>query len=94
MIQLKTGALFGASAAAGALCAGVREAAIDAFMSWGVRVGECFQAIDDLDDGDRPQSERETIKNECLQVKAAAYELDPRLSSGATKLLVDTILAV
>jgi geranylgeranyl pyrophosphate synthase len=94
MIQLKTGALFGASAAAGALCAGVREAAIETFVSWGVRVGECFQAIDDLDDGDRPQSEREIIKNECLEVKKAAHELDPRLASGSTKLLVDTILAV
>ena len=94
MIQLKTGALFGASAASGALCAGVRDAAIDQFRSWGVRVGECFQAIDDLDDGDRLESDRESIKNECLEVKKAVCELDLRLASGMTTYLVDTILAV
>jgi len=94
MIQLKTGALFGASAASGALCAGVRDAAIDHFISWGVRVGECFQAIDDLDDGDRPERDREVIRKECHEVKKTACELDPRLASGATISLVDAILAV
>jgi geranylgeranyl diphosphate synthase type II len=94
MIQLKTGALFGASAAAGALCAGVRDAVIDRFTSWGVRIGECFQAIDDLDDGDRPGSDREVIRDECQQVKQAAHDLDPRLAFGTTISLVDAILAV
>jgi geranylgeranyl pyrophosphate synthase len=68
MIQLKTGALFGASVACGALAAGVFDAHVEEFYTWGVRVGECFQALDDLDDGDRAEKERGQIAAECQQV--------------------------
>jgi geranylgeranyl diphosphate synthase type II len=93
MIQLKTGALFGAAAASGALCAGIRDAAVDEFRLWGVRVGECFQALDDLDDGDRKAEDRDGIHKECISVKEALQELHPRLASGVTRSLIDTILA-
>ncbi len=68
MVRLKTGVLFGASASCGALCAGVRDGEISAYFEWGVRVGECFQALDDLDDGDRGESERPDIERACRAV--------------------------
>jgi geranylgeranyl pyrophosphate synthase len=68
MIRLKTGALFGASVACGALAAGVFDARVEEFYTWGVRVGECFQALDDLDDGDRAEAERGQIVAECQKV--------------------------
>jgi geranylgeranyl diphosphate synthase type II len=68
MIRLKTGILFGAAASCGAICAGIRDADISSYFEWGVKVGECFQALDDLDDGDRPESERPDIQRECREV--------------------------
>ena len=92
MIRLKTGALFGASAASGALAAGVFDARIDSFFSWGVRVGECFQALDDLDDGDRPETERNQIEAECRTV-SLQLERDCGISpSGLTGCIAKMIL--
>lgn len=65
MIRLKTGVLFGAAAACGAVCAGAREERVERFFSWGTRVGECFQALDDLIDGDAPQSEKPRVVARC-----------------------------
>lgn len=65
MIRLKTGYLFGAAASCGAMCAGVRDGDISTYFNWGVRVGDCFQALDDLDDGDRPEEQRGDIEREC-----------------------------
>jgi geranylgeranyl diphosphate synthase type II len=67
MVRLKTGILFGAAASCGAICAGIRDADIASYFEWGVRVGECFQALDDIDDGDRPESERTDIQRLCLE---------------------------
>lgn len=92
MIRLKTGALFGASVACGALAAGVFDARIDSFFSWGLRVGECFQALDDLDDGDRPKSERAQIEAECRAV-SSQLERDCGISpSGLTGCVSRMIL--
>lgn len=68
MIRLKTGVLFGSAVACGAICGGIAEAAIDHYFDWGVRVGECFQALDDLDDGDSPEKERATLMKRCVAV--------------------------
>ena len=92
MIRLKTGALFGAAVACGALCAGERNSRVQEFYRWGVRVGECFQALDDLDDGDRPASDREMIQRECSAVREAALHLAPSLAHGVTAQCVDMIL--
>jgi geranylgeranyl diphosphate synthase type II len=91
-IRLKTGALFGASVALGALCAGVRDGALSQYTAWGTRVGECFQALDDLDDGDRPQDDKAAVESECLAVREAVSELDPRLSGGTTQAVLSLIL--
>ena len=92
MIRLKTGVLFGASAACGALAAGAFDARIESFFSWGVRVGECFQALDDLDDGDRPESERAQIEAECRSV-FAQLERECRVApSGLTGCVAKMIL--
>jgi len=91
MVRLKTGALFGASVAAGALCAGVRDGALAEYVAWGSRVGECFQALDDLDDGDRPEKDRAAIIKECTAVRQAGHALDARLTKGTTQAVLDLI---
>ena len=62
MIELKTGALFGASLACGAICAGATDDVVEALKSWGVRLGVLFQKLDDVDDGERDRSEVESVK--------------------------------
>lgn len=94
MIRLKTGALFGAAVECGALCAGVRDSALFSFRDWGIRVGECFQAIDDLDDGDRPRSDGDVIKGECQQVQHEAEALHPSLTTGITSSVVRMVLQI
>lgn len=94
MVRLKTGALFGAAAGCGAVCGGVREALLDEYIAWGTRVGECFQALDDLDDGDRKPEDRGAIESECREVLKAAASLNPRLWEGATKKVVERIFGV
>ena len=94
IVRLKTGALFGAAAASGALCAGVRAGALGEYWSWGTRVGECFQALDDLDDGERSQSDLTTVKEECKKTKEALGLLDTRLASGRTTVVLDSILGL
>ena len=92
-VRLKTGALFGASVACGALCAGVRDALLGEYLAWGVRVGECFQALDDLDDGDRPEGDRAAICAECADVSSVAQALDERLKSGVTSAVLARIMS-
>jgi geranylgeranyl diphosphate synthase type II len=91
-IRLKTGALFGASVALGALCAGVRDSALSQYAAWGTRVGECFQALDDLEDGDRPKEDKAFVESECRAARQAVSALDPRLSSGSTQAVLNLIL--
>jgi farnesyl diphosphate synthase len=93
-VRLKTGALFGAAVASGALVAGVAEARLEDFWRWGVRIGECFQALDDLSDGDKPASERDAVHNDCRVLRQQVGERDSRLASGTTARLMDNILAL
>jgi geranylgeranyl diphosphate synthase type II len=92
MIRLKTGFLFGAAASCGAICAGIRDADIGSYFEWGVKVGECFQALDDLDDGDRPESERADIQRECRDVlrdlSTSLGVPDSGVSHGVTRLIL------
>ncbi len=92
MIELKTGALFGASVGCGAICAGIREAVLGDFIGWGSRVGECFQAFDDLDDGDRPESDRGEIDRQRESIVKDAAKLDSRLLAGVTGDVLKLIL--
>jgi farnesyl diphosphate synthase len=94
MISLKTGALFGAAVACGALCAGQHDARLSEYYRWGVRVGECFQALDDLDDGDRPESDRAGIQKECGEVHAMANSLHSSLRGGVTSTVLSLIMPV
>jgi geranylgeranyl diphosphate synthase type II len=92
MIRLKTGILFGAAASCGAICAGIRDADIATYFEWGVTVGECFQALDDIDDGDRLESERAEIQGECLRVlrdlTGSLGVPDAGVSHSATRLIL------
>ena len=92
MIRLKTGVLFGSAVACGALCAGVYEAAVDRYFQWGVRVGECFQALDDLDDGDRPEGDRAVIQRDCEVVTQEVEELFAASAGEMTREALRAIL--
>jgi hypothetical protein len=92
LTRLKTGALFGAAAGSGAVCAGIRDSLIDGYLAWGIRVGECFQALDDLDDGDRQIGDREAIALECSDVIEDAARLNERLAVGVTSVIMAQIL--
>jgi geranylgeranyl pyrophosphate synthase len=52
LMELKTGALFGAAAASGAVCADTDDQVTTQFYVWGKKVGVLFQKLDDLADGD------------------------------------------
>lgn len=52
LMELKTGALFGASAACGAICADLDDGAVGRYLDWGRRLGVLFQRLDDIQDGD------------------------------------------
>jgi geranylgeranyl diphosphate synthase type II len=95
MVRLKTGILFGAAASSGAICAGIRDADITSYFEWGVKVGECFQALDDLDDGDRPESERVDIQERCLEVlrdlTASLGVLKGGVSHGVARLILGVV---
>lgn len=92
MVRLKTGALFGAAVGCGAVCAGVRESILHEYIAWGTRVGECFQALDDLDDGDRSNADRVSIKSECESVASTMERLNERLVGGVTREVVTLIV--
>lgn len=94
MVQLKTGALFGAAVGCGAVCAGVRESILHDYVTWGTRVGECFQALDDLDDGDRLDDEQVSIERECRGVMNDMARLDKRLVEGVTRDVVTATLEI
>lgn len=51
---LKTGGLYAAAAAMGALCAGAGDADVDALERWGLQFGIAFQHADDVLDDDQP----------------------------------------
>lgn len=50
IINLKTGALFGAAAKVGAIAAGASRAVMTLAFEWGARVGEAYQIADDLEE--------------------------------------------
>jgi geranylgeranyl diphosphate synthase type II len=62
--ELKTGALFGFSAACGAICAAINPDDLLAVYDWGVRVGVAFQKLDDIEDGERSRDEKEVVAND------------------------------
>jgi len=92
MIRLKTGALFGAAVGCGAICGGITELILDNYIAWGTRLGECFQALDDIDDGELGVAELVSIKQQCDAVLKEIEALDPRLEQGVTQLVAGQII--
>lgn len=72
LMELKTGALFGASAACGAICADLDDAGVKRFYEWGQKVGVLFQKLDDLHDGD---GARDASFNRDTEVEGLRAEL-------------------
>jgi geranylgeranyl pyrophosphate synthase len=68
MIELKTGALFGAAMACGAICAGVSSEVVQQFYRTGVQIGVNFQRIDDIHDGEGDGAECGDIRNELREL--------------------------
>jgi geranylgeranyl pyrophosphate synthase len=75
MIELKTGALFGAAMACGAICAGVSSEIVQRMYHVGVRVGVNFQKIDDIHDGERQDSEMAEIREDLAALMKSLDEL-------------------
>jgi geranylgeranyl pyrophosphate synthase len=94
MVRLKTGALFGACAESAAICAGFHHTELFRFAAWGVRVGECFQALDDIEDGDRVSSDITQVALQCQDLRRQAQEeLSPNLSTlAATTEILNLIV--
>jgi len=72
VLELKTGALFGFAATAGAISADRDLNLIEQLHNWGVRVGVAFQKLDDIEDGERSQDEMPAIER---QVQALIGDL-------------------
>ena len=66
LMELKTGALFGASAAAGVSCGGLSPEKSEAFFAWGVKVGVLCQRLDDISDGDGTSGDGFDATRECV----------------------------
>jgi geranylgeranyl pyrophosphate synthase len=52
LMELKTGALFGAASACGAICGDRDDQSVRRFHEWGKKLGVLFQRLDDISDGD------------------------------------------
>jgi len=80
----KTGALYAACGAMGALLAGAEDATVDKLESWGLKFGIAFQHADDVLDDDQPAlraqalARIETLVRQCMDLTAEfGCEADP-----------------
>ncbi len=78
LMELKTGALFGAAAACGAVCADCDDGVIDQFRAWGTRLGVLFQRLDDLADGDGTSATAWNKEKEIHDLRSELRALHPR----------------
>ena len=72
LMELKTGALFGAAAASGAVCADTDDQVTTQFYVWGKKGGVLFQKLDDLADGD---GTTDLTFNRDIEIEALLSEL-------------------
>jgi geranylgeranyl pyrophosphate synthase len=94
VMQLKTGALFGAAFGSGAICGGVSEAKLAKYVDAGIDVGVVFQYLDDLADGDGDSSKRELVRGRSRDiVDFVLPSLDVRLGGGATRRVLDLVFS-
>ena len=75
MLELKTGALFGAAAACGAICADAKDEVVQGLYKWGVALGVLFQKLDDVADGERAESELNGVREGCFALRSALSEI-------------------
>lgn len=78
LMELKTGALFGAAAACGAICADCDDATTDRFYAWGMKVGVLFQRLDDIADGDGASGVLWDKESEIRDIRTELRALHPR----------------
>jgi geranylgeranyl pyrophosphate synthase len=94
MIELKTGALFGAAMACGAICAGVSSQVVQHFYRVGVEVGVNFQRLDDIQDGEADPSELQDVRTELLTLVTPLRVVAEGNSLPMTSALIELIAAL
>ncbi len=75
MFELKTGALFGAAAACGAICADAKDEVVQGLYKWGVALGVLFQKLDDVADGECAESELNGVREGCFALRSSLFEI-------------------
>jgi geranylgeranyl diphosphate synthase type II len=75
MMRLKTGALFGCSAALGALVGGAPLELCDAFFTWGVDLGVLFQQIDNVLDNESSFDSLSGLEEDCHRLEGRLSEM-------------------
>ncbi len=78
LMELKTGALFGAAAACGAICADSDDELTNRLYVWGMKVGVLFQRLDDLADGDGASAEQWSSERETQALITELRSLNAR----------------
>jgi geranylgeranyl pyrophosphate synthase len=78
LMELKTGALFGAAVACGAVCADCDDAMVERYHAWGSKVGVLFQRLDDLADGDGTSGAAWDRAKEIVDLRAHLRSLNAR----------------
>lgn len=89
--ELKTGELFGCSAAFGAVVADCNDEIIERCREWGLSLGVAFQKLDDLQDGDADAEPVERIQEDFRMLEEQLTSLSPLSTYAHTRFLVGMI---
>ena len=93
-MELKTGALFGASVYAGCVYGGVSPAIARDFFSWGVDIGVLFQRLDDVSDGDGEMSDPIVREQEIFEAYARLLKYASPAALPLTELVYRKIVGI
>ena len=86
MYNLKTGAMFRASAAIGAILAGAAEEDIQAARDWGALFGYAFQVLDDLEDAVGDEEKEKAALSRAESPEKALVEAQEALAKSLKSL--------
>lgn len=89
--ELKTGELFGCSAAFGAVLADCDDATIKQCREWGLSLGVVFQKLDDLLDGDANAEPMENIQADFERLGGELRQISSNSEFAHTRALLEVI---